>query len=168
MVIDLLELGLTTESTFAEIQAVLKSRKFYTKKEVDAAASGARKATLAEEAKKRDEALRNSGKLSKEELQEYKDLKKGKKFNDLKNHKVLKKLDEEDFELIVNANNLVNLDKEELETKVKEIEKKYATKFLNGIPKKTEVQPKVKGEEKDEKEEHNPEEYKGGNLGLFE
>lgn len=129
--IDLAKLGLTSESTFEEIQKTLNSLDVFTQEEVDAeknsAAAGARKAALAQ-------AKNEKNILSKDEMDEYKTFKKNQKLETLKENETLKKFKDEDFELIVKANGLTDLDGDELEEAISNIAKTESKRFKSDIP----------------------------------
>lgn len=129
--IDLVKLGLSTESSFEEIQTVLGGLELFDASEVkassDAAAAGARKAALAS-------AQKGKNTLSDEEMKSYKEYKTNIKLETLKSDETLKKLKSEDFELVIKANGLINLEGEELEAAIKDIATKEAKRFRVDLP----------------------------------
>lgn len=129
--IDLTKLGLSKESTFEEIQNKLNEQTMFSQEELDAekntAASGARKA--AEEKFNKSKNI-----LSQEEMEEYNKFKNQKKLDIINDNDIIKKINDEDRELIINNYKLIDLDGEDFDNAIKEIENKESKRFKNGIP----------------------------------
>lgn len=129
--IDLTKLGLTNDSTLEEIQNKLNEQTLFTQEELDAekntAASGARKA--AEEKFNKSKNI-----LSAEELEEYNKYKNQKKLDFINDNDIIKKINDDDKELIINNYKLLDLDGEEFDNAIKEIEDKESKRFKNDVP----------------------------------
>lgn len=129
--IDLTKLGLTNDSTLEQIQNKLNEQTLFTQEELDAekntAASGARKA--AEEKFNKSKNI-----LSTEELEEYNKYKNQKKLDFINDNDIIKKINDDDKELIINNYKLLDLDGEEFDNAIKEIEDKESKRFKNDVP----------------------------------
>ncbi len=135
MKIDLKKLGLTEESTFADIQAKLNEQVVYTEEEVaterNSAAAGARAAAEAKAIAK----FKKANKLSDEDAKLLKEAKFNNKAKELKKNEILAKFDDKDFNLIVKAYGLANLEGDELNTAIDTINKEESTRMSNDLPK---------------------------------
>lgn len=174
MKINLIKLGLTSESTFEEIQKKLSTLQVYDENElVDAAnraAAGARKAATAKLKEEKNI-------LTDEQLKEYNTLKTNKQMETLKSDKILSKFEELDFNLIVKSEKLLEIeDKKELEDAIKNIGKVYAKKMQNGKPEEITLTEKQKKTQEETPKYVNPHEkplsqtkqYRAGDLGIFD
>ncbi len=130
MKIDLKALGLTEDSTFADIQDKLNATTVYTQDEVDAeknaAAAGARKAAIASSKKNI---------LSDDDMKDWKNYKQETKRKGIKEHEVLQKFSPEDQDLLIDAKKLTDLDGDELEEAIQDLPKSYSKRILNKLPK---------------------------------
>lgn len=131
--IDLNQLGLTQESTFEEIQTKLNELELFNSSEVEeksnASASAARKAAEAKFKKQNTE-----NQLSEDELKEYANYKKTKKINSLKDNEKLKEFNDSDFNLLVKAYGLTDLEGDELDTEISKLYEAEKTRISNGLP----------------------------------
>lgn len=164
MKIDLQKLGLTSDSTFEEIQNALNGQTFYSEDELttekNQAAAGARKAAIAETKK------HTKNVLSDEDMKDFKQYKQNTKLETLKKDKTLSKFSEADFNLIARAYKLTDIeDQTELENVIKDIAKNEASRMNSGKPEEVKVEAK-KVEEKETKTEAKAT-YVPGELNIF-
>ncbi len=163
MKIDLKALGLSEESTFEDIQAKLNKNEYFTQQDLDteknAAAAGARSAAESKYKSK----LAKAGKLSDEDQKILDAAKRTNKLSELRKNETLAKLNDSDFELIVDANGLTqDMEDDAFNAKIKDISTKYKDRFTNGLPPITE---KTGGN--GESAAKATETYRPGDLGIF-